>query len=105
MKTRDSVKKILRNPKHQSYFPNQEIKSEMEREMLQAEMAVKRFIHDGKHGWEREKKYLNPDKGIFNLETYLDELWNRDTTEVFKEVNTNEFIREYWLFSPNRLYK
>lgn len=103
-KTRDRVKQILREPSYQSFFPNRQIKSEMESEMLQAEMSVKRFIHDGKHGWEREKKYVNPDKGKFNLEIYLDQLWNRNNADVYMNIHKNEFIHDYWLFSKSRLH-
>jgi len=103
-KSRNIVRKILRNADYQSCFPNQRIKKEMLDEMLQSEMAVTRFLHDGKIGWEREKKWLNPNKGEFNIETYLEESWNRNSSEVFMKVSINEFIKGYWLFSPTRIH-
>src|SRR5690625_1439692 len=68
IKAKKTVRRILRNPDYQSFFPNQEIKKQMLDEMLQSEMAANRFIMEGKEGWKREQKWLNPDKGKFNLE-------------------------------------
>jgi hypothetical protein len=104
LKARKTVRKVLRNTEYQYYFPNRHIAERMVDETYEAEKAVNRFIHDGKKGWKRETEWLNPDKGEFNLERYLNDLWHRNIVEVFRKVNINEAINNHWVFSPRCIY-
>jgi hypothetical protein len=101
-KARELFRKVLRKTDYQPYFPNRNITEKMVDETYEAEKAVNRLIYDGKQGWERENKWLNPNKGKFNLKQYLHDLRHRNIVEVFREVNTNEFIITHWIFSSGR---
>src|SRR5690625_7060085 len=68
--------------------------------MNEADRASNGLIQDGKGRWEREVKWVNPNKGRFTIEKYLNDLWNQNNSEVIKKANANEFITAYWLFSP-----
>lgn len=101
---RPYIQLIKKNKKYQPYFPNRKIIKKMISEMNEADRASNSLIQDGKGRWEREVKWVNPNKGRFTIEKYLNDLWNQNNSEVIKKANANEFITAYWLFSPTRIY-
>jgi|SRR5699024_3527165 len=104
LKARKIVRRILKNRAYQCYFPNQRIIKRMISELNEADRVVNRLIEDGKRVWKREVKWVNPNKGTFTLDKYLNDLWKRYIIDVYMEINESEFITAYWLFSSTRIY-
>lgn len=104
-KTEEIVRNILKNRDYQSYIPNHKIKKEILQDLKQLRIAANGFIRRAKIGWEREKKYLDSNKGTFSTERCTDELWKTNVVDINIMVHTNEFIDDRWLFSPTRIYR
>lgn len=101
---RDLVWEVLENPKYKKYIKNEHDSTPILREIIDAGRAAERILDGGKKGWENEKKWVNPNKGPFDLETHINDLRDIKIIEVIRELNINEMMVEHWVFSPDCIY-
>lgn len=102
LKTRDEIRKILKNKKYQRYFSNVKCVEQMIKETDIAEKTVTQLIANGKRNWKREVKWLDPKKGKFTVARYVDELWSQNTVDTHIKVIENRLLNDHWLFSKKR---